>query len=151
MNDGSALPFRVLRRGLRAASRAGATVVDRVLRRDELPEPAPDFVPRPAPGAGRVPTTGARVRFGAVDVTVARGTTLLESALAAGVDLRSYCGGNCSCGTCRVEIVGGARHLSRPQGMEELVLGSEAAARGDRLACQAEVLGDVEVRVPEWF
>lgn len=125
--------------------------MDRVLRRDELLEPLPEPGPRPGATDTRPAAAGVRVRFGAAEAVVARGTTLLESAHLAGVDLRSYCGGNCSCGTCRVEIVSGARHLSRAQGMEGMVLGADAAARGDRLACQAEVLGDVEVRVPEWF
>ena len=42
-------------------------------------------------------------------------------------------------------------NLSRREGIEELVLGMDAVARGDRLACQAQVLGPVEVVVPEWF
>jgi len=80
------------------------------------------------------------------------GATILDAAAAAGVDLRSYCGGNCSCGTCRVEIPERSRRaLSRRTGNEEMVLGMDAAARGDRLACQAQVLGDVDVIIPEWF
>jgi uncharacterized 2Fe-2S/4Fe-4S cluster protein (DUF4445 family) len=35
--------------------------------------------------------------------------------------------------------------------MEELVLGADRIKAGDRLACQAQVLGDVEVRIPAWF
>jgi ferredoxin len=124
-------------------------MVDRVLRRDDVMEP---FVAQPAVvGSARVLGSGAVVRFGTVASPVPRGTTLLEAANAAGVDLRSYCGGNCSCGTCRIQVVQGARNLSRVLGLEEMVLGMDAAGQGDRLACQAQVLGDVEVRVPEWF
>jgi len=141
-----ALPFRALRFGLRAASRAGGSVVDRVLRGGE----APPFVP-----GGREAATDPRepvpVNIDGKLVSAARGSTLLEVANAAGIDLRSYCGGNCSCGTCRVEIRSGAHALSKRAGMEELVLGSEAAGRGDRLACQAQVLGPVEIRVPEFW
>lgn len=150
VDDSPALPFRVLRRGLRAASRAGANVVERVLRREDLPSPAP----RPATAAARaarIPTAAVTVRFGAVESAVARGHSLLEAAQAADVDLRSYCGGNCSCGTCRVEVLRGGNHLSPMHGNEAFVLGAEAVGRGDRLACQAQALGDVEVRVPEWF
>jgi ferredoxin len=151
MSDDPGLPFRMLRRGLRAASRASATVVERVLRNDT---PVSPFAPRAggaAPGRAAAAEGPVEVRFGAAAVRVARGTTLLEAAEAGKLDLRHYCGGNSSCGTCRVVIVKGARNLSKREGMEEMALGAENAARGDRLACQAQVLGEVEVEIPEWF
>lgn len=77
------------------------------------------------------------------------GTTLLEAAAALGVDLDHFCGGNCSCGTCRVEIASG--RCSPLRGKERLVLGEANARAGHRLACQARVAGPVEVRVPRWF
>lgn len=142
----STLPFRALRFGLRAASRASGSVVDRVLRGGE----APPFV-RGGREAVTDPREPVQVSIDGKLVSAARGSTVLEVANAAGIDVRSYCGGNCSCGTCRVEIRGGANGLSKRAGMEELVLGPEAAARGDRLACQAQVLGPVEIVVPEFW
>jgi ferredoxin len=149
MPDEPALPFRVLRRGLKAASRAGSSVVERVLRHDAQLGPPPTRERR----AGIRPAEPGplEVRFGPATAKVRAGTTLLEAARAAGVDLRHYCGGNCSCGTCRVEIRRGERNLSRREGMEEMVLGADRVRAGDRLACQAEVVGDVEVRIPDWF
>lgn len=139
----------MLQRGLRAASRASASVVDRVLRNESHLTPFAPVAPgQPAP---RVSTGPVEVRFGATAVRVARGTTLLEAAEAGRVDLRHYCGGNSSCGTCRVVIVSGHRNLSRREGMEEMALGADNVARGDRLACQAQVLGEVAVEIPEWF
>ena len=79
------------------------------------------------------------------------GTSILAGALALDVDLNHYCGGMCSCGTCRVVIVAGADNLSRPEGNEELVLGDARHRHGDRLACQARLLGPVTVRIPERF
>lgn len=143
----------MLRRGLKAASRAGASAVDRVLRRDEAAPYAPSGggVPRTRPTP--VPECDVvTVRFGGLAVEVARGATILDAASHAGVDLRSYCGGNCSCGTCRVEIPGASRRaLSRREGLEEMVLGPDAVRAGDRLACQAQILGDCDVVIPEWF
>jgi ferredoxin len=129
------------------ASRATTAAVERVLRHASLPPPVREAV------ASRVPVTGGtcRVRFGSTEVVVARGTSVLAAARSADVELRHYCGGNCSCGTCRVEIRAGAEALSRPDGMERAVLGDAAVSRGDRLACQAVVRGDVEVHVPAWF
>lgn len=148
MSDEPGLPFRVLRRGLRAASRAGASVVERVLRNESQVEP---FAGRAGRAAPRVSSGPVEVRFGAASVRVAQGCTVLEAAEAARLDLRHYCGGNCSCGTCRVVIVKGHRNLSRRDGMEEMTLGADNVARGDRLACQAQILGEVEIEIPEWF
>lgn len=148
MADDPGLAFRVLRRGLRAASRAGATVVERVLRNDHEVGPFEGFVR--ATGA-RADTGPVEVRIGDVVSRVRAGTTLLEAAKAGGVDIRHYCGGNCSCGTCRVIVRKGARNLSKRKGIEEMVLGPDAVARGDRLACQALAHGEVEIVIPEWF
>jgi 2Fe-2S ferredoxin len=141
------VPFRLVRLGISLASRATGAAVDRVLRHAPLPPPV-----RTGVSTRRPETSGAcHVRFGAAESRVPRGTTLLEAARAAGVEVRHYCGGNCSCGTCRVEVRGGAEALSRADGMERAVLGDAAFRRGDRLACQAVVRGDVEVHVPDWF
>lgn len=149
MSERPTLPFRLLQRGLKAASRAGSAVVDRVLRSDAAPGPveAPRGVERVVPEAIRVSFTG----IATATVDVAPGGTILDAARAADVDLRYYCGGNCSCGTCRVSILEGQRNLSKVESMEAFVLGEEHRARGDRLACQAQVRGPVKVQIPEWF
>lgn len=145
MADQPALPLRFLRASLRAASRASASMVERVLREGVASGSA--RVPRFRPAA-RGPIV---VRFNGREVPATAGATLLEAARLADVDLRSYCGGNCSCGTCRVQVRSGAENLSKAEPMEQLVLGMQAQARGDRLACQAQVHGPVEVVIPEWF
>lgn len=147
MSARPALPFRVLRAGLLAASKAGATVVDRVLRADGDAASGRWDGPRVRP-----PPPGSPVNLVIAGrrLAVESGVTLLEAARAHDLDLRSYCGGNCSCGTCRVEIVRGAEALSRPRSNESFTLGMEAAHRGDRLACQARIEGEVEIRIPPW-
>lgn len=138
-----ALPFRLLQRSLKAASRAGTAVVERVLRSEVEASPL------------RSPTKECKgellVQFGDKEVRVQPGATLLDAARQGDVDLRYYCGGNCSCGTCRVEILEGGRNLSRVESMEAFVLGDEHQRKGDRLACQATVRGPVRVHIPEWF
>lgn len=81
---------------------------------------------------------------------VERGATVLEAAHSLDVDLDSYCGGNASCGTCRIEIVDGLKWLSRRQEMESAALRGASKEPNIRLACQTKVLGPVTVRIPEF-
>ncbi len=92
----------------------------------------------------------ATVRFGDVSGEVPGGISLLAAASKLDVDLDHFCGGQASCGTCRVEVVAGAEHLGDRRGPETMTLG-QRADDGDRLACQARVLGDVHVRIPDFF
>ncbi len=83
-------------------------------------------------------------------VSVAHGATLLSAARTAGLELPHYCGGQCSCGTCRIRVLDGAAHLSRQESLEQMVLGSSHVAKGGRLACQARIEGPVRVHIPRW-
>lgn len=49
------------------------------------------------------------------------------------------------CGTCLMKVEEGWENLSTPSVVEEKVLRENAAGRHYRLACQAQVLGDVTV------
>jgi len=84
-------------------------------------------------------------------IEVTYGNTLLACALQADIDLDHYCGGTCSCSTCRIEVMQGGENLSPSRPDEQLVLGPDAEDRGDRLACQARILGPVTIRIPEFF
>ncbi|WP_447979237.1 2Fe-2S iron-sulfur cluster-binding protein [Candidatus Nitrospira bockiana] len=77
-------------------------------------------------------------------------TTLLDAAKALGFPLNHDCGGNASCTTCRVEVQAGGENLSEIDFDEQDLLDREALTEPwHRLGCQARVLGDVIVRVPE--
>ncbi|MEW6247421.1 MAG: 2Fe-2S iron-sulfur cluster-binding protein [Nitrospirota bacterium] len=76
--------------------------------------------------------------------------TLLEAAQTLGFPLNHDCGGNASCTTCRVEVQEGGENLSEIDFDEQDLLDREALSEPwHRLGCQARVLGDVVVRVPE--
>ncbi len=76
--------------------------------------------------------------------------SLLDAAKEVGFRLNHDCGGNASCTTCRVEVQMGHEHLSEIDFDEQDLLDREALTEPwHRLACQARVLGDVVVRVPE--
>ena len=74
------------------------------------------------------------------------GSSLLEAAQNAGVDLLSICGGVGTCYGCRVRLASGK--LSAPTLEEEAGLEGEDLALGYRLACQAIPLGDVKIDIP---
>ena len=85
------------------------------------------------------------------EVTVPYGTTILQAATDNNVNLDSFCGGTCSCSTCRVEVLTGGKNLSQRKPNEEEVLGPERCENGDRLSCQTQIHGDVTVRIPDYF
>ena len=87
----------------------------------------------------------------AAEVTVSGGRTILEVAKQVGVQIDHFCGGQCSCGTCRVVVLEGHQNLSTMHGMEEMTLGASGIAKKQRLACQAKVLGATTVQIPRWF
>ncbi|MFU8772304.1 MAG: ASKHA domain-containing protein [Anaerolineales bacterium] len=89
---------------------------------------------------------------------VKRGTDLLQAAAEIGVELESICGGRQTCGKCQVIVENGhfpkhgissaADHLSPPK-EQEISYFQEHGIRGRRLACAAEVLGELLITVPE--
>lgn len=89
---------------------------------------------------------------------VCAGANLLEAARQLGVELESICGGRQTCGKCQVSIEEGffpklaidsrRGHVS-PMNDREAAYWETHSNGGRRLACAAEVWGDVLVAVPE--
>ncbi len=79
------------------------------------------------------------------------GTTVLDAAEQLGVEIPSVCGGVAVCGACRIEVQEGAENLSPHTDDEvECLEGFDIDPTPEnRLACQAQVNGDVKVLVPE--
>ncbi len=76
--------------------------------------------------------------------------SVLEAAEMLGFPMEHDCGGNASCSTCRVEVMVGGEHLSEIDFEEQDLLDREALTEPyHRLSCQAKILGDVMVQVPE--
>jgi len=72
--------------------------------------------------------------------------SILDIAVAHGVDIQHGCGGSGICGTCAVKIVRGMGNLSKPSDDETYTLRVALDdTRHMRLACQAVVRGDVTV------
>ena len=71
------------------------------------------------------------------------GKTLLSAAIEMGVVISHVCGGDGACGTCRVEVVQGAEHLTPPTPDETY----KEIEPPHRLSCQSKLVGDVVVKV----
>jgi uncharacterized 2Fe-2S/4Fe-4S cluster protein (DUF4445 family) len=89
---------------------------------------------------------------------VEEGKTLLEAAQSLGVDIEGLCGSKKVCGKCKVRIEEGYFEKDNIEsGMSHLSPLTEAERKhikpedgpGIRLACTAEVYGDVKIYVPE--
>lgn len=72
-----------------------------------------------------------------------RGTNLLKAASMAGVEIYSNCGGQGSCGKCRVIIKSGQFEMA-----PSTHLGREELAKGAVISCLTSVEGDLLVDVP---
>ncbi len=86
-----------------------------------------------------------RFQPGNVEIVVDEGANLRETAIQAGVRLVASCGGQGTCGTCKVSIEEGEVACTPiPSGR----LSDDEFARGVRQACQCRVLSDLVVYVP---
>ncbi|MEX2460978.1 MAG: 2Fe-2S iron-sulfur cluster-binding protein [Paenibacillaceae bacterium] len=80
-------------------------------------------------------------------IRVRYGSTVLDASTKARVLIRTRCGGKAACLMCKV-IIEDQTGLSPMKRNEELKLGG-LAERGYRLACQACIVGDTQVTIPE--
>lgn len=86
-----------------------------------------------------------RVHFISEDtsVDVKEGEDLLRAAMAADVQVTASCGGEGTCGKCKVRVDSG-EYETEPSPK----LSDEARERGYVLACHTKVMGDLEVHIP---
>ena len=80
-------------------------------------------------------------------VDAASGDTILKIALDNNVPMEYACGGNGFCTTCMCNVKKGMENLSPRNDREE---GMGIVDDPNRLSCQAQVQGDVEVEVIEY-
>ena len=75
-----------------------------------------------------------------------KGTTLLEAAHNAGIDLVAVCGGAGSCGKCQVQLI--TDKLPPPNAVEQSFFTIDLLEKGWRLACQTEITQSIKVHIP---
>jgi ferredoxin len=76
--------------------------------------------------------------------------TVLDAARRADAPIGNSCGSVGVCGRCRVLVLAGTENLSPPTMIEIRVATQRGFAADERLACQAVVMGDVEVTTSYW-
>jgi ferredoxin len=81
-------------------------------------------------------------------VDVDSGTSLFDAARRVGIAVDTACGGNGTCGLCRVRVVAAFDSLSPLGPVDKKLLGDVYAVARERLACQAKVNGDCTIDVP---
>lgn len=87
-----------------------------------------------------------------IEIETPEGETIMAAAMAKGYYWPTTCGGEGRCTTCACVVLSGMERLSPRGRSEERVLTEERGAsilqQPVRLACQAQVYGDVEVEKP---
>jgi len=92
--------------------------------------------------------TLVKIVFNPMDevIEVERGTILLDAIRQAGINIRSICGGEGECGTCKVLLNKG--EVSDVSTKYTKWLSPQEISEGYRLACQTRVLSDCELTIP---
>ncbi len=86
---------------------------------------------------------GVRFEPDNIDIVVEQGANLLETAIQAGVHIYASCGGNGTCGTCKVLIEKGEVETIRTAKVSDAEY-----EQGIRQACQSRVMTELAVYVP---
>ncbi|HZD43770.1 MAG TPA: 2Fe-2S iron-sulfur cluster-binding protein, partial [Methanomicrobiales archaeon] len=79
-------------------------------------------------------------------ITVEKGGTILDAAQKANLNMNVVCGGRGKCGKCVVFVKEGDVEFDRQK--YALFFTPDEAEHGACLACQTQILGDVQVLVP---
>jgi uncharacterized 2Fe-2S/4Fe-4S cluster protein (DUF4445 family) len=80
-------------------------------------------------------------------IDVARGSTILDAAQRAGLNINVVCGGQGKCGKCVVYVQSGKTEFDRQKYVR--FFSEDELAKGACLACQTLVQGDLQVLVPD--
>lgn len=84
-------------------------------------------------------------------IPVQKGTTLLQAIQDSGTDWMHACGAKGRCTSCAMVVEAGGEHLSACSEAEIKYREAGRLGTSERLACQCEAAGDVQVRVPDRY
>lgn len=81
------------------------------------------------------------------EITVSDGSNLREELIAAGLTIKSPCGGCASCSQCVITVKDNFDNLSEIGFEEKQILGNVFHITQERLSCQTTVLGDITIDI----
>ena len=81
--------------------------------------------------------------------SVGPGANLMRSLLDHGIPVASPCNGDGVCGKCKIKVVPES-HLTPMNETEILLREKYQIQKGQRISCQTQVLGDIEVDATYW-
>lgn len=76
------------------------------------------------------------------------GDTLLEHLQSQHLDISSSCGGNGTCGTCRIFTIDANHGLEPPTEIELEMAQDRGFAHNERLSCQSIIKGPCKIKIP---
>ncbi len=85
-----------------------------------------------------------------IELEAPRKANLLQFLHGQGIPVGSACGGKGLCASCKVRVLQGENHLSKPSDHEVELAERNHLARSERISCQCKVLGDIEITTSYW-
>jgi len=79
-----------------------------------------------------------------------RHSNLLKFLQQQGISVGSACGGLGICASCKVTVLKGQRNLTAPNEVEEDLAERNNLIRNERISCQTQILGDIEITTGYW-
>lgn len=79
-----------------------------------------------------------------------KGDNLMQVLMQEGIPVASSCNSDGVCAKCRIFIAKGRQNLSPENETELHLLERDKIAAGNRISCQVQVLGDIEIDTPYW-
>lgn len=84
------------------------------------------------------------------DVEMNQSDNILNSLIKADLPINHSCGGNASCGTCRILVLKGGEQLAQPNELElEMILDRKFSMK-ERLSCQTHPVSGLEIKIPDF-
>ncbi|MBC86316.1 MAG: hypothetical protein CL677_03975 [Bdellovibrionaceae bacterium] len=83
------------------------------------------------------------------DLKFKEGETILEFAIRNQIPLNHSCGGNATCGTCRVLVTSNLEHLPERNEVEKEISEDRSFSEFERLACQLNCGPNLTVKLPD--
>lgn len=91
-----------------------------------------------------------RIKPGELVLDAPRKVNLLKFLHSKDIPVGSACGGKGLCASCKINVLEGAKNLSRPNDTETELAERNHLQKDERIACQCKLLGDITITTSYW-